>query len=307
VEGFENGRVFGRNLEQWVVYLHYAHPLSQQRVQTILSEGFNIQVSIGAVDHILQRAQSSLKAAAAAIHKKIKTASVIGSDETPTRLGGVTWWQWVFQTPAWVYHVMSPSRSAQVITDVLGSAQPEVWVSDLLSSQLCHPAKAHQVCLAHQVRDLQYAIDSHQCAWAQAVQDLFYRAMALGKQRQTRSEQDYQQAVVQLEAELTHHLTCYPTTEDSQGLWRRYRKHRHSLLLFLYRPDVPPTNNASEQALRNSVIYRKVTGGFRSTWGAELYANLLSVLETARRQGWSIFHTLASLLTPCPSFSWIGE
>jgi len=38
------------------------------------------------------------------------------------------------------------------------------------------------------------------------------------------------------------------------------------------------------QALRNSVIYRKVTGGFRSDWGAELYANLISMLETARRQ-----------------------
>jgi transposase len=72
--------------------------------------------------------------------------------------------------------------------------------------------------------------------------------------------------------------------------------HRHALLLFLHRHDVPPTNNAAEQALRNSVIYRKVTGGFCSEWAPDLYADLISILETARRQQRPIFETLASIL-----------
>lgn len=102
-------------------------------------------------------------------------------------------------------------------------------------------------------------------------------------------------------------LTREPPSEDSQRLWRRFHKHRSALLVFLERDDVPPTNNASEQALRNSVIYRTVTGGFRTTWGATLYANLLSILETARRQTRSIFDTLTSIFTPHPQLSWIGE
>jgi len=73
------------------------------------------------------------------------------------------------------------------------------------------------------------------------------------------------------------------------------------LLLFLERTDVPPTNNASQQALRNSVIYRKVTGGFGSMWGATLYANLPSILESAGRQARPIFDLLASVL--CTSSS----
>ena len=36
-----------------------------------------------------------------------------------------------------------------------------------------------------------------------------------------------------------------------------------------------PTNNVSERALRPSVIFRKVTNGFRSDWGAKVYADLL--------------------------------
>jgi hypothetical protein len=41
-----------------------------------------------------------------------------------------------------------------------------------------------------------------------------------------------------------------------------------------------PTNNASEQAIRTSVIHRQVTKGFRSEWGAKAYADLLSVIST---------------------------
>ena len=53
------------------------------------------------------------------------------------------------------------------------------------------------------------------------------------------------------------------------------------LFVFITRRDVPPTNNISEQRLRMSVIFRKVTGCFRSEWGAGLYADILSVTATA--------------------------
>ena len=205
------------------------------------------------------------------------------------------------------YYVIQPSRSAQVITDVMGAAQPEVWVSDVLSSQMCHPARRYQICLAHQIRDLQYLIDTHACAWASQTQALFRRAIHLHKVRHTLSRKRFELFAQAYAWRLDKLLQQSPPSEDSQRLWRRFHKHRNALLLFLQRRDVPPTNNASEQALRNSVIYRKVTGGFRSDWGAELYANLISVLETARRKGRSIFDTLKLIFAPLPDFSWIAE
>ena len=47
---------------------------------------------------------------------------------------------------------------------------------------------------------------------------------------------------------------------------------------------IKPTNNGSERALRPCVTFRKIIGGFRTAWGAELYADIRSVLETARRR-----------------------
>ena len=55
---------------------------------------------------------------------------------------------------------------------------------------------------------------------------------------------------------------------------------RDKLLVFLTRRDVEATNNASERALRPSVIFRKVTNGFRSEWGAKVYADLRSIVAT---------------------------
>jgi len=303
VTGFERGRVFGRHLEQMVLYLHYAHPLSYERVQRIVLELFGLKITQGALVNMVKRAQPALTCAAAAIHQQIKQSVVIGSDETTARIDGTKYWQWVFQTPDYAYYVIRPSRAAQVIADVMGDAQPQVWVSDVFSSQMCHPAQHYQICLAHQVRDLQYAIDTHQCHWAQQVQTVFEDAMHLHRQRDQFTATDFACQRDDYEATLDTLLQVVPDNIDSETLRGRYTKHRSALLLFLHRHDVPPTNNASERALRNSVIYRKVTGGFRTDWGAELYADLVSVLETARRQGRSIFETLSALLAGHDAFS----
>jgi transposase len=57
---------------------------------------------------------------------------------------------------------------------------------------------------------------------------------------------------------------------------------RQKLFVFVTRRNVPDTNNVSERALRQSVIFRKVTNGFRSAWGAEVYADIRSIVATGQ-------------------------
>jgi transposase len=57
------------------------------------------------------------------------------------------------------------------------------------------------------------------------------------------------------------------------------------LFVCLVEPAASPTNHGSEQALRWSAVFRKVTNCFRSVWGAKLHADVRSVIETARRRG----------------------
>ena len=76
---------------------------------------------------------------------------------------------------------------------------------------------------------------------------------------------------------------------------------RDKLLVFLTRRNVEATNNASERALRPSVIFRRVTNGFRSEWGAKVYADLCSIVATARLAGNSALAAIRdALAAPAP-------
>jgi transposase len=99
-------------------------------------------------------------------------------------------------------------------------------------------------------------------------------------------------------------LALSPTQEDGIRLQKRYFDLGDNLFLFLDDSTIPPTNNASEQALRWSVIFRKVTNGFRSDWGKDLFAAVRSIVNTGRRKGFSAFEASLTPLNPLqPSFS----
>lgn len=72
---------------------------------------------------------------------------------------------------------------------------------------------------------------------------------------------------------------------------------RGHLFVFMTRRDVPYTNNISERHLRPSVIFRKVTNGFRCEWGAATYAAVRSVVSTAKANGASVLDTVRFVLS----------
>jgi len=74
------------------------------------------------------------------------------------------------------------------------------------------------------------------------------------------------------------------------------QKVRAHLFTFLEHPEVAPDNNGSERELRPTATYRKVTGGFRSDWGADLFAAVKSVIGTAARTGIDAYAAILNTL-----------
>jgi hypothetical protein len=62
------------------------------------------------------------------------------------------------------------------------------------------------------------------------------------------------------------------------------KKLRRHLFVFVQNRKLSATNDGAERALRPCAVYRKITNGFPSEWGAALYADIRSVVETARRR-----------------------
>jgi transposase len=71
--------------------------------------------------------------------------------------------------------------------------------------------------------------------------------------------------------------------------------------VFLEDAAIPPTNNSSEPAIRMSTVFRKVTNGFRSEWGRDLFAAVRSVVNTGKRQGLSAYQAMQKALAPIGS------
>jgi transposase len=296
--GFEPTRVFGPHLEALWTYLHEHHHVSYARLAAIGRDLWRLAVSQGALANALRRVATRLGPQAAAIREQVRASPVIGSDETSARVNGRTHWQWVFQTPTASYFVIGPRRNGAVVQAFLEGAVPAAWVSDLWKPQLHAPAARHQICLAHQLRELQYVVDREQSAWARECQALFRLAIHRAHQRDRGGlwGAAYTAAVAAIERRCDALLATPVAGAEASRLWVRFREHREQLFVFLYDPAVPPTNNASEQALRNSVVHRKVTGGFRSDWGADAHAIAATVLDTARKRGEDLLTTLHAAL-----------
>lgn len=297
--GLEADRSFGPRLEATVVFYKQTQHLSYERIVETLRELHGVTLSEGAVAQILQRAGEKAQPVAEMIKAQVLQGAVIHSDETSARVQGRNWWQWVFLSEGGVYHTIVPTRSAAAIATVLGEQPVATWVSDCYGPQLSAPARAFQLCLAHQLRDLQRVCDTPPTeAWATLVQKLLRTAIHLRHRYLTDALtlNGFVRRVTETENRLDELLAQTINSEAGRKLQKRFLRHRDKLLTFLYDPEVPPTNNESEQALRSSVVHRKVTNGFRSEWGARAYAALQSIAATAKQKGEPVFQAFVALM-----------
>jgi transposase len=289
------GSPFGPGLCALILHLHVTQAIGFERLARLMDEGFGIAISEGAIANLLARAEAPMIAAAETIAEQIRASPVVASDETSARVQGKTWWQWVLLSSTAIYHLIADSRSGQVVTDFLRGATPEVWVADRYAGQNGHGAQ-RQVCLAHLLRDAQYAIDSGDTGFAPGFKCLLLRAVSIGRRRAALKDSTLAQYRADLDRRLDRLLAQPPTTAAGKKLARAIRKCRGDLFVFVTRRDVPYTNNGCERALRPSVIFRKVTGCFRSHWGARLYAATASVIGTGQLRGKSALNAIRDVL-----------
>jgi transposase len=298
--GLEPGSPFGQSIAALVVYLHYAHAIGLERLAALLGEMFALSISEGAISNMLARARDPLLAAAAAIRATVTASEVVCCDETSARVTGKTWWEWVFVGTLAVLHMIRPSRGKAVVADLFGSIRPMVWVSDMLGSQRGHGV-AWQVCLAHLLRDARYAVEGGDIAFSAAFKRLLLRAIAIGRRRAALKDTTLAQYHADLDRRLDRIMAAVPIGESGRKLRKRIAANRAHLFVFVTNRAVPYTNNVSERNLRPSVIFRKVTNGFRCEWGAETYAAFRSVVSTAKANRASVLEAIRGALLATPS------
>jgi transposase len=299
------GSPFGPNLRALVVYLRFTQAISFERLARLLSDLAGLDISEGALVNMLAAARQAFKRQTSLIRERLLSGTAIQSDETGLRVGKQNWWLWVFHHRHDAIFIVDPTRAKTVPETFLGGHRPDYWVSDRYGGQLGWASKDNQVCLAHLIRDAQYAIEAGDSIFAPGLRQLLGRACKIGQRRHRLADATLRSYAARLDADLDRLMARPPTHAAGIKLQIAIKKIRRHLFVFVTNRDIPPTNNGSERALRPCVTFRKVTNGFRTPWGAQLYADIRSVIETARRRAVTpldaITLTLAAKPLPDPA------
>jgi transposase/uncharacterized coiled-coil protein SlyX len=290
---------YGPNIRAMIVYLHTVQCIPYERLCEVLRECFHVALSQGTVDNILASMRQASDEMYEQIRLRVTQSSVVGADETGANVGSKLQWIWSFQTDKLTYLYHDASRNKKAIDKHFPEGLPDsTLVTDRWMPYFNCPVKEHQLCLAHLLRELTYLseLDKNQ-VWSSALKELFQEAI---HKRKIMIWEDIPRE--DLFKRLDDLLNCplYDLHEDFGILQRSLLKHRDSIFRFLYHPDIPYDNNASERSIRVVKIKQKISGGFRSEKGADVYTQLLSIADTAKKNGKSRFQALGLIARKPP-------
>jgi len=291
---------YGTNVEAMVGYLSVYQSLPYKRIACLFKDFFKLPISEGSVDNLLESLAQKANPVYEIIRTKIQQSQVVGSDETGGRVNGKKHWFFVWVTSLLTFIVSATSRGYKVIEQQISEGFTLcIYVSDCFSAQLKVKAMAHQLCMAHLLRELSNFAENLNSQWSFKVKDLFLRAIQLKKKM---TNDDYLKPPKEIK-ELNEYLDELLKIDYSKfhskekAFIKRLTKHRQSIFTFLIYPDVPPDNNASERAIRNVKIKTKVSGQFRNDdgKGADRYAKIRSVIDTTIKHGQDVYNALVCM------------
>jgi len=273
---------YGNNLTSFVSYLSTRQYIPYQRIPELLKCISNISISEGTVFNMLNKVSDRLYPFYQSIKQNMETAKVVGSDETGTNVNNKKYWTWTWQTETETFITVSPTRGFATIDNTFPKGFPKaVLVSDSLSTQLKTTAYKHQLCLAHLLRELNAFIEVSNEEWPVRLKQLFLKAINL---KRNLSPPQYSQNI-KVRDEILHEFDKLLSTPLKTNLrkiiafHKRLVKWKNSVFTFLFFHEVPFDNNGSERAIRNIKVKQKVSGGFRSENGANIFAIIRSVID----------------------------
>ena len=280
-----SGSPFGPNIATLAFYMKHFQHVSYQRLEAMFRDVCGLKISQGALGNIFARGGPAFAARKAETLVRLRHAQAVASDETGVRIEGVNAYHWVFRSPDVVLHEAAFSRGAQVARDVMAGHRPRFWTSDRYAAQQNHAVR-QQTCLAHLARDIARVVEVGDEKIGLRLKLWIDDVFAFARGLNTFAASTIKRKRRRLDDRIGDILRARTGCDETRAVVNKIANARDQLLTFVDAPDlVEPTNNACEQALRPSVINRKVTNGFRAQWAAENDAAVRTTVDTGRLSG----------------------
>jgi transposase len=308
---------YGPNIRSMLVYLSQYQLLPQKRITEAMADLFGVTISEGTVNKTIQQAYARLEATEETIKEKIRGSPVAHGDETGMYIAGKRLWQHTIGTALFTYFFCHARRGKKALQDdgilerFIGRLVHDGWLSYFDFDCL------HALCNAHHLRELVFLSEQCHQRWAGTMIKLLCqikktvdRAKAAGrKQLASQTLCHYRKRYESIVAcgNRANPLRRVRNVPGSRGrikqttarnLLNRLEKYTDETLAFMYDFNVPFDNNTSERDLRMSKVKQKVSGCFRSTFGAQAFCRIRGYISTVRKHGLNVFDQLLKCFDP---------
>ncbi len=279
----DTGR-FGFNTQANVALLKYDGRLPHRKVAEALKRDHQLEITPATVLELNNRTAKKLSPQYLKLIGFVRKSSFIFVDETSLRVAGSKYWVWIFTTEKATLVVIRPSRGKNVLQEILGKTYAGIIICD---GHKAYPNYTNRLqrCWAHLLREAEFIAQQFPVAvpFHKKLLALYRRLVKRYRQKLSNVQRYYfwRNAVLRLET-----LLKEATKKDHlKKLVAKIQNGCKSWFTFLLYPEIEPTNNRAERALRETVVQRKIFGCLRNQKGTTNHETIMSLLATGKQRG----------------------
>jgi len=294
----EEGGLVGPNLTVLIAYLKGVCHASYSTVRKFLRDVARVTISRGQLAKVIAKVSEALAGPYGELLRALPSEPILNVDETGHKDRGQRLWTWCFRAELYTLFKIDPSRSVDVLVEVLGSEFAGVLGCDHFSAYRRYMREFDvrvQFCLAHLIREVKFLTtlpDYRDVLYGVRLQMTLEGLFGVIHRREQLSEEAFARRLQEARQRVLRAGLQDTGTEHSRRLAKRFKKYGEDYFTFITTPGLEPTNNAAERAIRFVVIDRLVTQGTRSETGQRFCERIWTVIATCGQRGWSVFEYL---------------
>jgi len=308
------GPIFGPRLLATIGWLKSIGHCSYSTIEAWMEDVLQVPVSRGYLAKLCTGTISaSLAEAYDELTEAIPRQRQLGSDETSIKDNGKKHWIWCITAATFsVFHIAA-SRSREVLEKLVGPGFSGYLNFDYFSAN-CSFAwnfwiKA-QYCWAHLIRDIRFLEkhpDKKTKAWAEQLLDRTRRMFSAWHRRDEMTAEGFHRSMLTHRDRFLELVRKPPSTKEAANLAARFaivdyiddessQTGQYDLsqdyFRFMFADGVEPTNNHSEQQIRQCVIDRRITQGTRGVAGQRYHERMWTAITSCKKQNRNFFSFL---------------
>jgi transposase len=286
--------------------LHYQVGIPVRKAPLVLALLTGMKLTQGAITRdALRQARGWVGQKYQELRATVQDSPAVYTDDTGWKVAGENAHLMAFDTDLATIYQVRPRHRHQEVQEVIPINYQGVMGTDRGRSYEDKTFRGvkQQKCLAHLQRTLGDVLARKKGRardLAEGARELLRLAVKGWEDYRSGDREEFDRWAPEVRLALNYHLRDRPLRDpDNQKLLRMLRRYhqRGDLLRFLEQPEVEPTNNRVERALRPAVIARKVSQCSKTWPGADAFAAFTSVIQTLLKKGApsSVLETLADL------------